>query len=235
MSDFSVVCVDMFQTLVDVNSRRYLFWQKILSDAYSERLAEEYSIIWLDIFTKYYGDVMSQSSIFKNFRAIAEFCFDRAFTQIGLAYDPEQAAQIWINEHRLAPPYEDTDHFLESVRAKLPLCLVSDADDEMILPHLQNYEFDEVFVSERHKSYKNGPEGKLFRAVINHYATEPASIIHIGDGYSDIKGANQAGIKTCWLNRNGIEWSYDLRPNYEVGSLYEAVSVLDLHSGSPVR
>ncbi|MBW2092376.1 MAG: HAD family hydrolase, partial [Deltaproteobacteria bacterium] len=152
------------------------------------------------------------------------------FNQIGLAFDPAQAAHLWVEQHQLAPPYKDTDTFLASVGVDYPLCLVSDADDDMILSHLQKYAFDAVFTSERFKSYKNSPGGELFRAVITHYSTRPEQIIHIGDGHSDIMGANQAGIAACWLNREGIKWNHDIKPDYAVESLDEAASILGIQT-----
>ena len=107
-----------------------------------------------------------------------------------------------------------------------PVCLVSDADEEMILEQLERFEFDRVFISESMKSYKNDPQGRLFQAVLDQYQTGPETIIHIGDSYSDVLGANLAGITSCWLNRNGAAWEYDTRPDFEVGSLAEAVELI---------
>lgn len=228
MSVFSVVCIDMFQTLVDVNSRRYAFWQAALNENYSDRLADEYTEIWLLVFTKYFNELQNHGPGFRRFRSIAETCFEAVFKQIGCSLDPKRAAHLWIKEHRLAPPYEDTDLFIESVGADFPLCLVSDADDDMIFPHLENYRFDAVFTSERFKSYKSNSEGKLFDAVISHYSINPGKIIHIGDSISDIAGAKRAGIATCWLNRDRLTWNYDIRPDYEAKSLIEAASILGI-------
>jgi hypothetical protein len=46
MSLADVVSVDMFQTLVDVNSMRYYLWRKILGKNYSETLADDYTKQW---------------------------------------------------------------------------------------------------------------------------------------------------------------------------------------------
>lgn len=43
MRSFEVISLDMFQTLVNIDSRRDQVWQSILRDNYTEELAEEYS------------------------------------------------------------------------------------------------------------------------------------------------------------------------------------------------
>jgi len=230
-----VVCIDMFQTLVDVNSRRHLFWHEVLQEKYSERLAEEYSASWVELFNERFNDAARLSSGFATVKSIAAICFDKVFTKTGLTFDSEHAAQMWIDEHKLAPPYDDTKVFLQSVSAYFPVCLVSDADDEMIWPHLEKYQFDMVFISERFKAYKNTPDGKLFRAVINHYQTVPQKVIHIGDGYNDIGGANRVGITACWLNRDRRKWNHNVKPNHEVASLIEAASLLGIQVNNIIR
>ena len=88
------------------------------------------------------------------------------------------------------------------------------------------HSFDNIFTSEGLETYKTGSEGKFFSAVIEHYDIEPGRIIHIGDSLSDVLGANEAGIVTCWLNRNGIKWRHDVKPDYEVTSLSEVALIL---------
>ena len=84
------------------------------------------------------------------------------------------------------------------------------------------------FTTEALGTYKTGSDGKFFSAVIEYYNEDPGRIIHIGDSLSDIIGASEAGIVTCWLNRKGREWGHDIRPDYEVTSLIGAAAVLGL-------
>jgi putative hydrolase of the HAD superfamily len=49
--------------------------------------------------------------------------------------------------------------------------------------------------------------------------------------YSDILGASKADITTCWLNREGKNWDYSIKPDYEAESLLEAADIL----GKPIR
>ncbi|MEE9555891.1 MAG: HAD family hydrolase [Candidatus Adiutricales bacterium] len=226
MARFKVVSVDMFQTLVDANSGHYNFWQEVLGEEYTEVKAEEYTASWVEVFSKNVNNAYKRENGFVSLKKISEECFDEVFQRLDIAFDPVRAAQIHIDLHKTAPAYEDTERFLKAAGQNRPVCLVSDADEEMIQTQLSKYQFDQVFISERLKSYKNDPDSKVFQAVLDHYKTRPEEIIHIGDGYADVNGAHQAGIITCWLNRDGTAWDYELKPDFVVGSLTEAAELI---------
>jgi FMN hydrolase / 5-amino-6-(5-phospho-D-ribitylamino)uracil phosphatase len=142
MRYFKVISVDMFQTLVDVNVNRNLFWRKVLGRNYSESLSETYTEEWGKLFPGHFNQAVSQANDFSNLKPIFENFFAVFFSKFGIDFDPGQAAQIQVDVHRLAAPYKDTEIFLASVRKEFPICLVTDADDEMIEPHLKNHRFD---------------------------------------------------------------------------------------------
>ena len=231
MSRFDVVSVDMFQTLIDVNSLRYYFWRKILGKNYSEALADEYTKQWGRLFPDHFNNAVSKADGFLGLKRIFENFFADFFPQFDIEFDPRQAAQVQVDIHRLAPPYEDTAVFLETMREHFHICLVTDSDNEMILPHLDKYRFKQIFISERLKAYKSDPKNRMFIAVISDYPILPKRIFHIGDMYSDIVGASKVGITSCWLNRDAKNWNQSVRPDYEVKSLIEAAAIL----GRPIN
>ncbi|MGD9305291.1 MAG: HAD family hydrolase [Desulfobacterales bacterium] len=231
MSLADVVSVDMFQTLVDVNSMRYYLWRKILGKNYSETLADDYTKQWSRLFPDHFKNAVSKADDFLCLKPIFERFNADFLPQLGLDFNPEHAAQIHVEIHGMAPPYEDTEVFLKTMREHFTICLVTDSDNEMILPHLDKYRFDQIFISERLKTYKSDPGNKMFKAVISHYSIPPERIFHIGDMYSDILGASKADITTCWLNREGKNWDYSIKPDYEAESLLEAADIL----GKPIR
>ena len=228
MSRFDVVSVDMFQTLIDVNSQRHYFWQKILGKNYSEGVVDEYTKQWGKRFPNHFNRMISRKEGFVCLKEIFEGFWNSFFKQFNIDFDHRKATQIHIDIHRFAPPYEDTEIFLNTIKEHFPLCLVTDSDDEMVLSHLEKYRFDQVFISERLKTYKNDPDNKMFQAVVQHYSIAPEKILHIGDMFYDVVGANNVGITTCWLNREGKNWSNDINPDYEIISLIEIFEILGI-------
>ena len=227
MTQFRVVSVDMFRTLVDLSSVEDVIWHILLKDKYTVALAEKYSSHVGNSLFKY----LPQNK-FSSVKSIFMACFTELFSSIGIEYDPAEATKIWAQQHSLNEPFEDSMLFLNSVGREYPICLASDTDDDMLGTLKQMYAFDYIFTSERLGSYKADGDGRFFSAIIGHYGVRPEEIIHIGDGIREIVGASKAGIIACWLNRTGIKWSHDVKPNYEVNSLIEAASVLGVDINS---
>lgn len=89
-------------------------------------------------------------------------------------------------------------------------------------------DFDNVFLSEKLKAYKGHSNGKIFKAVLNHYNINPNKVLHIGDSSSDIYGADRVGIDTCWINRNNYNKRFDLEPTFQIESLYDLFPILEI-------
>ncbi|MFC1991238.1 HAD family hydrolase [Chloroflexota bacterium] len=231
MNKFSVVSVDMFGTLANARSVQYRVWQSLLKDRYSNELAEQYGWRTAVLFREYQNSVIQQNRYVPP-KVIYENCFSTLFPQIDLDLDPKDAARIFAQHYPLSEPFDDTMPFLDAVGKAYPICLSSDTDEDMLGQLRQLYPFDSVFTSEKLGVYKTGSEGKFFLAVIDYYGVEPGRIIHIGDSLSDIIGASEAGIITCWLNRGGLEWAHDVKPDYEVSSLIETASILGIEIDS---
>lgn len=227
MRKYEVVCIDMFQTLVNVYTRRGFIWKRILGEGYSKELEENYAkLVEKKVIEKFHENV-ENANVFSNLKTLFNKYFTEVFEEIKLQIDPNMATSIFIEEHGFAEPYEDSNTFLEIVNKDYPVCLVSDADIEMVLPLLERFKFDKVFISEEAGSYKKDSESKIFKKVLEHYQVEPEKIIHIGDSSSDIIGANRVGIATCWINRHDYSWRYEVEPMHKVTSLLEVLPILD--------
>ena len=50
----------------------------------------------------------------------------------------------------------------------------------------------------------------------------------VGDSLtSDIRGGANAGIKTCWVNPEGLPGREDIRPDYEIQYLHQLEALLE--------
>jgi putative hydrolase of the HAD superfamily len=230
MNKYKVISVDMFQTLIDVNSRRHYVFKRILGDLYDEALAEDYweeaNIILSNCIKKY----IEQSDSFYSVKAVFENCYYELFSLKGIRFDPYAGARILAGEHNNSDLYEDTELFIDKVKKYYPLCLVSDTDLDMVYTFLEKFQFDKAFLSEELKCYKNSKYKSIFTEVLKSYKVKPEEILHIGDSYADIAGAKRFGITACWLNRNNQEWKHEIQPDYTVSTLIEAEKLLEIDS-----
>ena len=155
-------------------------------------------------------------------------CFSTLFAEKGIGADPHEAAAIFVRYHSQSRLFDDAELFLSSIGKEYPICLSSDTDEDMLGSLRTIYPFDKIFTSEEIGAYKTGSDGRFFKAVVDHYGIKPESAIHVGDTIADIGGASQAGITTCWLNRAGKTWPYEVKPDIEVSSLLEFAEALNV-------
>jgi len=221
MKKYKVICIDMFQTLVDIGARSKNVWKRILGDNYTEDLWKKYSTMSSKNIVNKFHEEHSISSEFLTLRCIFESSFAKIFNSEDVGYNPLIAAQILIEEHNKAAWYDDSLSFLKKVSSQYKVCLVSDADFDMVEKKLEEVRFDKIFISEGIQSYKRNPNGKMFFEVLNHYKCKPEEILHIGDSSSDIIGANSQKIDTCWINRHEYSKQFSVVPTYEVKNLIE--------------
>jgi len=227
---FELLCIDMFQTLVNVNTRISSIWKRILMENYNETLAFECSkSVNKNVFWGFQQSAANNAE-FVNLKTMFKPFFKTVFKEMNISFDVEEAVKIFMDEHAKATPYDDVEEFFSLLKDELPICLVTDADYEMVLPLLKKYNFDEVFISEKVRSYKNEPRSRIFKDVLKHYSINPNKVLHIGDSSSDIIGANRVGIKTCWINRENLEWKYDTEPDYIVRSLNQVINIIKVDS-----
>lgn len=218
----------MFQTLVNIESRIEYIWKRILDEDYNEELRDKYvQIVRTKIVDKFHVNE-STSHKFKNLKQIFFESFRDIFQENQAIYCPIYATKVFMEEHDRADLYHDSKEFIMRANKKYKVCLVSDADTEMVENQVKNFEFDKIFISENIQSYKGEPNYKIFKEVIRHYGIEPQKIIHIGDSSSDIMGANRAGIDTCWINRHNYKKRFEIKPDYKTQSLEELFPILKI-------
>lgn len=219
MENIEVVSLDMFQTLVNVNSRIEHIWKPILQNKFTTQLAEENAKLLLKYFFIHWIE-LRENGQFYLINEVYKRSFRDIFIEKEIAYDPNEAVRVLFREHTLSHFYDETVSFLESIVQKYKVCIVSDADDAMVPNFYERYGL-QVFTSEQYQSYKNDERNIMFKELLRFYGTNPKQIIHIGDSTSDIIGANREGIVTCWINRNNIVWEHEIKPDYIVKSLDE--------------
>ena len=85
---------------------------------------------------------------------------------------------------------------------------------------------EEVFVSERLESEK--PNRKIFDAALRTLGVENREhVLVVGDSLtSDIQGGINAGLDTCWLNRDHAENPGQVNPTYEIDQLEQLYQIV---------
>ena len=158
--------------------------------------------------------------------------FRMLFEEQGIAADPEAVQACYEKNlsigHYFLPGAEEA---VETLSKKYRLFLASNGTavvqkGRMTSANLYRF-FEKVYVSQ--EIGHNKPSKTYFDACfaqIPDFDREKAMIV--GDSLSsDIKGGNNAGIKTCWVNPGHLPRNPQIRVDYEIEALSQLPQLLE--------
>lgn len=133
-----------------------------------------------------------------------------------------------------AQAFPESRRVVEQISRRLPVAMLSNADDDFLYPtlRLNGLTFPVVISSESARAYK--PHVAIFRSLSESMGLSPEQILYVGDSrLADVTGAKHAGLSAAWVNRKrNSEWSASGRqlaePDYEVATLDGLIDVLGL-------
>ncbi|HSW45055.1 MAG TPA: HAD family hydrolase [Phycisphaerae bacterium] len=131
-----------------------------------------------------------------------------------------------LNAYLACPQlFEEVHEVLSCLR--LPVCIVSNADEHEIRQAIAHHglKVDYVVTSESARSYK--PEPGIFRSALELTGWSPDRVLHVGDSlHSDVGGAHKAGLRAAWVRRAvRIKDIGDEEPEYTWGDLRPLLSL----------
>ena len=158
--------------------------------------------------------------------------FARLFETLGVNADPQKASDEYIRllgiGHYFLPGAEQA---VESLSKKYRLFLASNGNasvqkGRMTSANLYRF-FEKVFVSEEIGA--NKPSAEYFeRSFAQIPGFDKSKAIIVGDSLtSDIRGGNNAGIATCWVNPRGLPRRDDIHVDFEIKALSELQALLE--------
>jgi 2-haloalkanoic acid dehalogenase type II len=167
--------------------------------------------------------------------------FAICFEELGVKGDPFLAHTRLVELIAEGPAFPETHRAVEAVRLRRPVALLSNADDDFLVPCLQRngLRFPVMVSSETAQAYK--PHAAIFRALAEMLDLPPANILYVGDSrLADIAGAKNAGLQAAWINRKpdttanrSIEvhspevGKLTFEPDYVIDSLDALAAILD--------
>lgn len=144
----------------------------------------------------------------------------------------EPAYEAFIASRNRVDFYPDVPDALARLSARLPIAALTNGNADLarigIDAHFQ------VFVSAREHGHAK-PDAPIFHATCERLGRAPAEVLHIGDDpMLDVAGAQRAGLRSCWINREKQRWPASLpRPDLEFTTLAGLADWLDHHVLTP--
>ncbi len=230
MSPITTVIFDMYETLVQ---NPHSFWRVGFQGIIQEQsLDTNPDLLWQEWApgeAEFRNNRVKPGVPFRNYFQAWRDCFIQAFKSLELDGDPDAAASSFIRYISHRDPYPETVEALKAVQANWRIAVLSNADDDYLLPNLEllGVDFEAVLSSEKARVYKPLPE--LFRKMLNTLNVTPEESVYVGDRQlEDVQGPIEVGIHAVWVNRSANPADPDLpKPAYEISSLLELPGLLE--------
>lgn len=230
---YKFLFLDLDETILDFHKAEHIAVSKAFQDCGvepTEPTIALYSRINIDFWERLERGEVSREQV-KLGR------FEETFRQLGIQADARRCAEDYERllgiGHYFLPGAEAAVH---SLAEKYRLFLASNGTASVQAGRLTSAKlypyFEKVFVSE--ELGVNKPSKAFFdRCFAQIPDFDPRQTLMVGDSLSsDIRGGNNAGIATCWVNRRGAARPTEPHVDYEITALSELEGLLERLSGA---
>lgn len=182
----------------------------------------EIAVYWWNSFRNLFENSCGKS--FSTQRKLEQVSIEDTIAHFRCEKTQDSLSEMLFAYWQKPPIFDDTMTFLNQV--SVPVCIVSNIDRIDIECAIKYYNIDikNIVTSEDARSYKPRPE--IFRKALEEMQIVPEQVLHVGDSLtSDVAGAQNIGIKACWLNRKRRHNKSEIKPDYECTSLLEILNL----------
>jgi len=157
--------------------------------------------------------------------------FEKIIEEFDLKYNPYEMSELYLKKLGEGIfPFEATEKLCEYLHSKYKVGIVTNGIKEVQHSRIENSTIakyiDKIIISD--EVGVNKPDKRIFEYAMNYFEImDKSEVIMIGDSLgADIKGGQNAGIDTCWVNlRNNVN-DTGIVPKYEVRKLGELFEIL---------
>ena len=163
-----------------------------------------------------------------DFTALRKLSLREVFTPFGLNEEWVELAYLeYFTARNAVECYTDALPALEQLAARVPLVSISNGNADLERIGLQR--FFQFSLSAREFGTAK-PHVSIFHNACERLGLAPHEVLHVGDDAAlDVLGAQQAGLRTVWLNRDSTSWDHPTAPDLTVTDLGELVRWFDTH------
>lgn len=162
-----------------------------------------------------------------DYTAQRRLTLERAFVACGLDdAHVEDAYAVYFDARNRVDCYADALPALHALAARVPLVSISNGNADLERIGLRHH-FAHCLSARETGIAK--PHAAIFHDACARLGLAPEHVLHVGDDpLLDVAGAQQAGLRTAWLNRDAATPDADAaRPDLEIRDLGELVRWLE--------
>ena len=225
---YEILFLDLDDTILDFHKAERVAISKTIRDfgvEPTEEILARYHIINKWHWEQLELGTMTRVQVLKNRFAVL-------FRELGVTADKTACARVYERNlsigHYFLPGAEEA---VASLSKKYRLFLASNGTtsvqmDRIASANLERF-FEKIFISQQ--MGHNKPSKAYFDACFAQISNfDRSKTLIVGDSLtSDIRGGNNAGIATCWVNSQGLTCREDVRVDYEIAALSQLEALLD--------
>ena len=207
------ILLDFYGTVVEEDNILIAdICEEIVEVSSGNTTTKEVGSYWSSVFSEMC--LKSHGSTFRSQREIERASLQEVLLHFKADLDSERLSQILYGYWTHPAIFPESKDVI--AKCGVPICLVSNIDNEYLVPALRynGLSFDLVVTSEDCRAYKPRPE--LFEKALSLLGMSNEEVLHVGDSLrSDVRGAKMQGIPVLWINRKGrkIPLQYE-QPDY---------------------
>ena len=157
-------------------------------------------------------------------------CIELALVYICKKYNikNENYHQLLFDKWREIIPFPEVPDMLKKLKGKYVLAICSNSSRDLydVCAAKLPIKFDYVFISDEIKATKPNP--KIYQFAIKSFGLSPENILHIASSQMDVKGATNAKLNVCWINRLNEKINSEIpKPKFEIHKLDEVFKFLN--------
>ena len=237
--DYKLVLIDLDDTLFDYpktekeafrNTFEELgfFVESELGNAKKEEIYEKIKDRYKDVNLQLWKD-LEKGAVDKDRLMVVRF--EKIIEEFDLKYDPYEMSELYLKKLGEGIfPFEATEKLCEYLHSKYKVGIVTNGIKEVQHSRIENSTIvkyiDKIIISD--EVGVNKPDKRIFEYAMNYFEImDKSEVIMIGDSLgADIKGGQNAGIDTCWVNLRKNVNDIGIVPKYEVRKLEELFEIL---------
>lgn len=135
--------------------------------------------------------------------------------------------EILFNKWKNINPFFEVSEVLQRLKTKYKIGICTNSSRDLFDISVKRIPiiFDYVLISDETKV--NKPHFSMYQKAIDFLGFPPQNIFHVASSQMDVKGAANAGLVVCWINRNKEErFPETPKPAFEINKLDELLNIL---------
>ena len=143
----------------------------------------------------------------------------------------EPAYEVFITHRNIVDLYPNTADALARLAARFPVAALTNGNADLARIGIDRHFVFQLGAREHGRAK---PHASIFHAACERLGLTPGEVLHVGDDPEmDVLGAQRAGLRCAWINRNAVNWQAEHEdPDYIVRDLHELAQRLDCGSAS---